>query len=95
MKMPRRTSLLALLAVSSLLLSGCAAAAVATVAAGGTLWATHGKNQETAVAAPAPAPETTLAPAAGEAPQTTGQSSGTYAVEPSAPVENVEVQQLY
>ncbi len=101
--MPRRTSLLALLAASSLLLSGCAAAAVATVAAGGTLWATHAKNQETAVAAPAPAAETTLAPAAettlapaaGEAPQTTGQFSGTYAVEPSAPVENVEVQQLY
>lgn len=95
MKMPRRTSLLALLAASSLLLSGCAAAAVATVAAGGTLWATHAKNQETAVAAPGPTAETTLAPAAGEAPQTTGQFSGTYAVEPSAPVENVEVQQLY
>ena len=95
MKMPRRTSLLALLAASSLLLSGCAAAAVATVAAGGTLWATHAKNQETAVATPAPAAETTLAPAAGEAPQATGQSGGTYAVEPWAPVENVEVQQLY
>ncbi len=93
--MPRRTSLLAFLAATSLLLGGCAAAAVATVAAGGTLWATHGKNQETAAANPAPAPETTLAPAAGEAPQTTEQPGGTYAVEPWAPVENVEVQQLY
>ncbi len=93
--MPRRTSLLALLAVSSLLLNGCVAATVATVAAGGTLWAAHGKNQETAAAAPAPAPETTLAPAAGGAPQSTGQSGGTYAVEPWAPVDNVEVQQLY
>jgi hypothetical protein len=79
--------------VSSLLLSGCAAAAVATVAAGGTLWATHNKNEKTAAATPAP--ETALAPAAGETPQTTGQSGGGYAVEPLAPVENVEVQQLY
>jgi hypothetical protein len=87
------------------MLSGCVAAGIATVAAGGGLGYAYSKEkpETTASAAPAGSSHATVEPAAGgldaqSHPVAAGESSDwrqpTDLVHPTAPVEQVEVQPL-
>ena len=97
---------LVLIAVSAFLMQGCAAAAVATVAAGGGLGYAFSQEQPktTASVAPTAGSDMTVAPAAAGEPDPWGQPAAAsepldmgqpaVLVEPQAPVESVEVQPI-
>lgn len=97
---------LVLAATAALLLSGCVAAGIATVAAGGGLGYAFSREQPetTASAAPAGSAGMKAEPATSSGldnrghPVATGETSGwqqpTALTEPQAPVERVEVQPL-
>ncbi|HEX9769088.1 MAG TPA: hypothetical protein VGA50_07925 [Kiloniellales bacterium] len=92
--------------MAALMLSGCVAAGIATVAAGGGLGYAFSKEkpETTASAAPAGGSDVTLEPAAAGEPDYWGRpaapsepsnwSQPTVLVEPQAPVEEVEIQPL-
>lgn len=87
-------------AMAALLLSGCVAAGVATVAAGAGLGVAFNKEQPetTASAAPPAGNDLGAPPAAAGQPNAWGRpaasSEPTVLVEPRAPVEKVEVQPI-
>ena len=95
------------MASAAFVLSGCVAAGVATVAAGGGLGYALSKEppETTASAAPAAGSDMTVEPAAAGGPDPWGQPAAqdepldlgqpAVLVEPQAPVEEVEVQQIY
>ena len=95
------------MAVAAIMLSGCVAAGVATVAAGGGLGYALSKEppETTASAAPAAGSDMTVKPAAAGEPDPWGRPAAhddsldmgqpAILVEPQAPVEEVEVQQIY
>lgn len=95
------------MAMAALMLSGCVAAGVATVAAGGGLGYQLSKDppETTASAAPAAGSDMTVEPAAASEPDSWGQPAAqnepldmgqpAVLVEPQAPVEEVEVQEIY
>jgi len=95
------------MAMAAFMLSGCVAAGVATVAAGGGLGYAMSKEppEETASAAPAAGHDTSVKPAAAGEPDPWGQPTAqdepldlgqpAVLVEPQAPIEEVEVQQIY
>jgi len=96
------------MSMAALLLSGCVAAGVATVAAGGGLGYAYSKEppETTASAAPAAGREDlSVKPAAASEPNPGAQPTAAYEpldmgqpavlVEPQAPVESVEVQPIY
>jgi len=95
------------MAMAALMLSGCVAAGVATVAAGGGLGVALGKEkpETTASAAPAGGNDLPVQPAAASEPDPWGQPTAesepldmgqpAILVEPQAPIEAVEVQPIY
>ena len=96
------------MAIAALMLSGCVAAGVVSVAAGGGLGVALGqekKPETTASAAPAGGNDLPVEPAAASEPDPWGQSAAesepldmgqpAILVEPQAPVEAVEVQPIY
>lgn len=94
-------------ALAAFMLSGCVAAGVATVAAGGGLGYAYSKEPppKTASAAPSGREFLPAAPAAASQPAPQAQPAAAYEpldmgqpailVEPQAPVESVEVQPIY
>ncbi len=94
------------MAITALMLSGCVAAGVATVAAGGGLGYALSKEEPetTASAAPAGGNDLMVEPAAASEPDPWGQPAAqgepldlgqpAVLVEPQAPVEAVEVQPI-
>jgi hypothetical protein len=96
---------LVFVAMAALLMSGCVAAGIATVAAGGGLGYAFSKDkpETTASAAPAAGSDLTVEPAAGGEPdywnrpaasEPSGWRQPTDLVSPTAPVERVEVQPI-
>ena len=87
---------LVLIAISAFLMQGCAALAVATVAAGGGVGYALSQNQHETTASAAPdaddEPSTWNEPTGATGPSDTGQP--TNLVEPQAPVESVEVEPI-